>query len=764
MVKRIVPSWVLIACFVIAVAAFIGGGLWFYNHESQAIRLRKGQELHSIAMLKIQQFQDWRYEREVDARLTAQGIFVQQALLQWMQSPQDATLRSLLVARFEMTLQIKDYQNILLVSPGGDLLLSVDPTVTHLDDPVKELAAKTVNSGEVTWGDFYLDENQEIHLHVAAPILDEMQQARAVLVLCIDPHQYLYPLIQTWPTPSPTAETLLVRRAGDDQLVFLNQLRFAEAAPLHFYLSLSNTEVLGVKAVLGKTGIVEGLDYRGHKVLGDLMPIEGTSWYMVAKVDTSEILADIRTLGLFVALLSLLAVLMTVVLAVYLFSRRQQQLYMDLYHAEQSRRLAQEEIRMTLYSIGDGVITTNAQGCVTRLNPVAEKLTGFAEKDAAGKPLDQVFRIINEHSRKEVESPVERVLREGVVVGLANHTLLIGRDGVERPIADSGAPIRGEDQEVKGVVLVFRDQTSERALQRERALLNYTIATSLNEIYLFDAQTLKFRYVNDGALLNLGYSLDEMKEKTPVDIKPRFTEKSFRQMIQPLLMKSKPGLVFETIHQRADGSTYPVEVHLQLFDYQGEQVFLATINDITEQKQSQQALLESEERYRSLFHHNHAAMLLVNPANGIIIDANNAASEFYGWDQQSLVCLNIRDLMVETDHENSLNANPDQLQVRNARVMQHRKRDGQVCDVEVYSSPVVLNEVSLNHLIIYDISERRRAEKQVAEQLDELRRWHKVTLGREMHIIDLKKEVNQLLAEAGKPPRYEVTGPSESNE
>lgn len=758
MKRRVVPNWVLVAGFMLAVIGFLGGGLWFYLHESQSIRLRKGQELHSISLLKIQQIQNWREEREVDARLTAQGIFVQQAVLAWLRSPQDETLRSMLLSRFAMTLEMKDYQNILLISPDANHYLSVDKTLDHLDAPVSELVTQAVQSKQLAWGDFYIDEFQHVHLHIAAPVLDEMQQARAVLVLCVDPNQYLYPLIQSWPTPSPSAETLLVRRAGD-KIVFLNQLRFAEFAPLHLHIPLTNTDVLGVKAVLGQTGVVEGLDYRGHKVLGDLQPIEGTSWYMVAKVDTSEIFADIRSLGLFVSLLSLLSVLMTVLLAVYIFSRRQQQLYKDLYQAEQDQRMAQEEIRMTLYSIGDGVITTDDQGRVRRLNPVAEKLTGYAEEEAAGQPLEQVFRIINEHTRKAVESPVVRVLREGVVVGLANHTLLIARDGIERPIADSGAPIRGEDEAVRGVVLVFRDQTGERALQKERALLNYTIATSLNEVYLFDAQTLKFRYINDGALRNLGYSLDQMKEMTPVDIKPRFNENSFRQMIQPLLGKSKPGLMFETVHQRADGSTYPVEVHLQLFSYEGEQVFLATINDITEQKASQQALLESEERYRSLFHLNHAVMLLVNPINGSIVDSNSAASEFYGWDVETLNSMNIKDLIFESESEPGLAPGPDHHQERYSRGTQHRKRTGQVCDVEIYTSPVLVNEVSLNHLIIYDISERKRVEKQVADQLDELRRWHKVTLGREMHIIELKNEVNDLLTESGKPPKYEVTGP-----
>ena len=135
-------------------------------------------------------------------------------------------------------------------------------------------------------------------------------------------------------------------------------------------------------------------------------------------------------------------------------------------HAEAALQESEELSRTTLYSIGDGVIATDAAGLVARMNPVAELLTGWSEAEASGKPVARVFQIINEETRAEVGNPVEHALREGKVVGLANHTLLIARDGSERPIADSGAPIRNEKGEVTGVVLVFRDRTDERAAQK----------------------------------------------------------------------------------------------------------------------------------------------------------------------------------------------------------------------------------------------------------------------------------------------------------
>jgi PAS domain S-box-containing protein len=127
-----------------------------------------------------------------------------------------------------------------------------------------------------------------------------------------------------------------------------------------------------------------------------------------------------------------------------------------------------ERLRVTLHSIGDGVITTDTEGRVTFLNPVAEALTGWSEQTGAyGTPLTAVFPIINEQSRAPVENPVDRALREGRVVGLANHTLLIARDGSERPIADSAAPIRHRDGTIAGVVLVFRDVTEQQQAEED---------------------------------------------------------------------------------------------------------------------------------------------------------------------------------------------------------------------------------------------------------------------------------------------------------
>jgi PAS domain S-box-containing protein len=128
-----------------------------------------------------------------------------------------------------------------------------------------------------------------------------------------------------------------------------------------------------------------------------------------------------------------------------------------------------ELLQVTLRSIGDAVITTDNGGRVTYLNAVAESLTGWMQQDALGQPLDSVFRIVNEQTRRPVESPATKALREGVVVGLANHTVLIRKNGHELAIDDSAAPIRDEFGEVSGCVLIFRDVSAQRRLEQDKA-------------------------------------------------------------------------------------------------------------------------------------------------------------------------------------------------------------------------------------------------------------------------------------------------------
>ncbi|HEX3026821.1 MAG TPA: HD domain-containing phosphohydrolase [Clostridia bacterium] len=138
----------------------------------------------------------------------------------------------------------------------------------------------------------------------------------------------------------------------------------------------------------------------------------------------------------------------------------------ELYHEK-------EKFRITITSIGDGVIATDEKGNITLLNEQAEKLTGWEQKDATGKPFDEVFNMISEETREKRESPIPKVIKSGLILGLANHTALISKYGAEYSIADSAAPIKDRHGIIKGVVIVFRDVTEEKKRQEQISYISY---------------------------------------------------------------------------------------------------------------------------------------------------------------------------------------------------------------------------------------------------------------------------------------------------
>jgi len=170
----------------------------------------------------------------------------------------------------------------------------------------------------------------------------------------------------------------------------------------------------------------------------------------------------------------------------------------DLQQAKRDVANREEYLAQTLNSIGDAVIATGTRGQVTRMNPVAEQLTGWTSDAAIGKPLKDVFHIINAMTRKAAPDPVEIVLQSGKIVGLANHTVLLAQDGHEYQIADSGAPIRDDRGRILGVILVFRDVTEEYRLQEElrqhRSELEQRVAERTCELERMNEELEAFSY------------------------------------------------------------------------------------------------------------------------------------------------------------------------------------------------------------------------------------------------------------------------------
>lgn len=177
-------------------------------------------------------------------------------------------------------------------------------------------------------------------------------------------------------------------------------------------------------------------------------------------------------------------------------------------------------------------------------------------------------------------------------------------DGTIRWVRDRGFQVLDAAGNLVGLTGIVTDITESKRAAAETNRLQNVLEASLNEIYIFDANTLQFDYVNDSARRNLGYTMAEMRQQTPLYFKPELTLESFNELIEPLRRHEQPKLVFTTMHRRADGSLYPVEVHLQLVEHAGKAVFLAVINDITERNLAESAFAalsqKTERRERML--------------------------------------------------------------------------------------------------------------------------------------------------------------------
>jgi PAS domain S-box-containing protein len=278
--------------------------------------------------------------------------------------------------------------------------------------------------------------------------------------------------------------------------------------------------------------------------------------------------------------------------------------------AADALRTSEENLAITLHSIGDAVIATDAGGLVTRMNPTAERLTGWALADAMGSPLAEVFRIVNATTREPVADPVQLVMAQGQVVGLANHTVLLTKGGEEYQIADSAAPIRNTTGAIVGVVLVFSDVTEkyrvETALQHSEQQYRNLLDNLSSGVVVHNPDT-SILFSNPMAAVLLGLTQEQMLGKTAPDPAWCFLQDDGTPM--PLMdypvnrvFASRERLQNHVVGVRHPDRAQPTWVLCNAYPSLDEagnilQVVVA-FTDITQRKRAEQALIDSEERWK----------------------------------------------------------------------------------------------------------------------------------------------------------------------
>ncbi|MDZ4658385.1 MAG: PAS domain-containing protein [Bythopirellula sp.] len=309
-------------------------------------------------------------------------------------------------------------------------------------------------------------------------------------------------------------------------------------------------------------------------------------------------------------------------------------------HAEWLAREQAERLRTTLASIGDGVITTDCEGRVTNLNPVAQSLTGWTNDEAAGKPLEVVFRIVNEETKLPVDNPVTRALLEGVIVGLANHTVLIAKDGTERPIDDSAAPIRCKEGEIVGCVLVFRDISDRKLFEAKQYSSLEQIATTLESItdgFMRYDRDWRIVYVNNEAERINQLPRSALLGKTPWELFPAVVgtklETEFRRAVA-----ENVTIDFENYYEPWD-RWYGIKC------YPAPDGGLTTfIREITERKRAEESLRQAEEQLRTITDNVPALISYVDLECRYILN-NRAYEDWFGHPRGEISGRHMRDVV-----------------------------------------------------------------------------------------------------------------------
>lgn len=454
--------WSFPILFLILILLSVAGAVFLRSEENEVRRNVIG-ELASISSLKAGQIGDWREDQLEDASLIAGDPVVVAGVTAF-----DAALGGggeALASMFTQIMLEHDYFDILLIDGEGEILLSGRGTTGAIGPEAAAGLALAIDSAGPVFIDLHRDEIDQSP-HVSVLISSQYgsgnpRRPYRALLFVNDSAEDLEPMIQSWPVPGETTEAYMIR-AEVGEVRFLSPLRFDPEAVLERTTPFDSTSRIEVQAALGMTGSIRGLDYHGEPVIAVSCPVAGSPWILMSTVDESEVMTSWRRrAGLIAGILITLALALSLG-ALYLWQRQRRNYFESLYRSEAMLRASVERHSITLRAIGEAVISTDLDGRIDLLNPVAEGLTGWSSAEASGKPVEEVFRLVDEDTGEPVAGPVASILANGRRMEVPGRFILVAKNGDRIPVADSGSPILDSEGRITGTVLVFRDQSIER--------------------------------------------------------------------------------------------------------------------------------------------------------------------------------------------------------------------------------------------------------------------------------------------------------------
>ncbi len=444
--------YTLLGAFLFLIVAIGAVSYRYYVDQKSGIASEMRSQLAAIAAMKVEQLGAWRKERLADARMIA-ATEVLPAVRDVLAGRTDRNLRVQVLAWMQALRENERYANVILVDAHGKVCLSTGPVeggaglYSALMDRVRE-------AGDVVFSDLHYDQGLHgPHLGLNVPIRSlPGRPPDGALLLGIDPNDFLYPLIQRWPTSSRTGETLIVRREGDE-VVYLNDLRSRKGTALQLRFPLTDRQRPAVRAALGEEGIVDGLDYRGVPVLAAVRKVPDSPWMLVAKMDAEEVYAPVRRQTFWLVLMACSLALAAGAGGAFVLRDLRARLYQQNYQAEMERRALEERFRRVVENAPEG-IAIHSEGQVRYLNPAALAMFGAtALQQFADLPLTE---RIHPDYRALVAERMRRSSEERQSVPPIEEKYL-RLDGTAFDVEVSAVPFVHENK--NGSLVFFRDIT-----------------------------------------------------------------------------------------------------------------------------------------------------------------------------------------------------------------------------------------------------------------------------------------------------------------
>jgi diguanylate cyclase (GGDEF)-like protein/PAS domain S-box-containing protein len=576
-----------LAVFAILAAAIGGTGAVAVQHYKDAAKLERQMTLSAITDLKVEQISAWLNEREEDAKIVMGDPFLGHEVQMWLRAgmPVDAR-RAAILSRLKAVQDAYGYAAVFVLDAGGAVALATEPQAPPPSHFGRQLALEAMRSGEVRWADIHVTErgrDRRVDLGFIAPLRPdrgaERQPAGAILFRS-DPKDFLFPLLQSWPVPSASAETFLFRREGE-QIVYLNELRHRSGAALSLRFSTKEARLLAALVIRGQEGILEGEDYRRVPVVGAGRKIRGTPWYLVSKVDTDEIYAPIQKRALVIVTLILSFISLSGVATWFWWRQHRTRLRLRQARADLEREALAKHYDYLTRNANDVILLTDDDGWIVDINDRGMAVYGYSRED--------LLRMnARELRAAEAEGSFDADWQRWGADGIVYETVHQRRDGTSFPVEVSARAVDVEGKRFRQAVV--RD-TSERREAEKYMRLYASVFQTTGEAVLVTDLELRIVAVNPAFSEITGYGEHEVIGQTPKMLRSGRQDESFYAgMWQSILETGRwQGEIW---NRRKDGRIYPQWQSISVVrDANGHAShYVAVFSDISERKSAEERI------------------------------------------------------------------------------------------------------------------------------------------------------------------------------